>query len=131
MRKSKSRSRRFWTNVVAEFEQNPTVSKKEFSQKRGLHPGTFESWLYKLRRERREVQEEPQELRLVEVALPTAGGTQSAGNSSAIVAGEGYSQFVGQVEMALPSGISLRFDTNVPPPYLGELVVALEGGTRC
>jgi hypothetical protein len=132
MSRSKRHGRGYWTRLVAEYEQGPTMGKKEFAAERGLHPGTFESWWYKLRRERRETQHSAStEIRLVEVAVPERGSKDRVeAGSKALSAGDSP-RVAGQVEVALPSGISLRFDTNAPPRYLGELVAAIEGKIQC
>ncbi len=122
MKKTKRRSRAFWTRLVAEYEQNPG-SKKEFAVRHGVNAGTFEWWLYRLRREKRDTPAETPDVRLVEVSLPAARvDTRPEATPFASI---------GQVEAALPSGVSLRFDTHVSPYYVGELIATIESGIRC
>ena len=44
------RSREYWTEVVAEFEQS-SLKQGKFCEQRGLEAGTFRHWLYRIRHE--------------------------------------------------------------------------------
>jgi transposase-like protein len=122
MKKTKRRSRAYWARLVAEYEQSPG-SKSEFAAHHNVNAGTFEWWFYRLRRERRESSLANPDVRLVEVSLPPTRVERSPETIPFAVSG--------RIEAVLPSGISLRFDTNVSPFYAGELLATIESGIRC
>jgi hypothetical protein len=66
--------REFWVATVAEFEAMGGVNRREFVRSRGLNYHTFNDWIYRLRREQRQLERadgEPCEeaIRFIELEL--------------------------------------------------------------
>jgi hypothetical protein len=112
MRKRDER-RRFWTALIARFERSGS-SRKAFAAEAGVGVAIFQYWLYKLRRERLAISEQPQapEVRLVPVTVhaPVRAG--------------------GQVDLRV-AGVRLRVPVGTDPRYVAELAAALRDARAC
>lgn len=64
MAKAKRRNRSHWAKLVKEFEKRADQeTQAAFAKRKRIHPGTFQNWVSKLRRERRD----GERIRFVEV----------------------------------------------------------------
>lgn len=95
--------RAFWEQLIAEFEESGGQH-RAFARRAGVKLGTFQHWLYRLRRERA-----GQPVRLLPVRVAEA---------SAPAGGPG-------VELAA-AGVVLRFQPGVDARFVARLVVELE-----
>ena len=91
--------------MVEEFEAGQGVeTHEEFAARRGVEKGTFQRWLYALRKEHRGLA--PQAVRLLPVRLE---GTQSTD----------------AISVELSGGLGLRVQPGTDPSYVAALVAAL------
>jgi hypothetical protein len=111
-----------WTKLVADFETSD-LTQREFATERGISYSNLRNWLYKLRKESRPRQPEPAEVpsqegsRLVPVRL-----VASAPKTRSTVVARGGGELV---EIALPSGIRVRFPVGTNLKSLRSLAAAL------
>ena len=116
-----------WKKLVADFEASD-LTQREFASERGISFSNLRNWIYRLRKESRP---------LVEVA-PT-----SPGQAPRRAASNGGSRLVpvrviasapkarldepspSLLELALPSGVAIRFPAGTDPFYLRVLIAAL------
>jgi hypothetical protein len=103
-----------WRELVAEFHESG-LQHKEFVAKHDVHLGTFQYWLYKNARERRNAAQivsksSPKFLPLQVLASPAPKARVAGGVL---------------VEVALPSGAIVRFVIGTDTRYLAELCAAL------
>ncbi|MGC3998068.1 MAG: IS66 family insertion sequence element accessory protein TnpB [Anaeromyxobacter sp.] len=119
-----------WTRLVADFEASDSTQ-REFAKERGVSFSNLRNWLYKLRKESRPLQPEPPKVsgqaperaaapegsRLVPV-LVVASAAKPRTSVVAVSRGE-------MVEIALPSGVRVRFPVGTDPRYVRSLAAAL------
>jgi transposase-like protein len=100
--------RKYWINVVDEFERSG-LTQERFAQQRGVPVATLRSWLYRLRRERQaSVSLVP--VRVVASTAPVARGATAVG---------------GELEIELKTGVRLRLSTAVDLDYVAALAQRL------
>lgn len=104
------RSRRFWEHLVQEYEEGDESS-PQFASRHQVHVATFRWWLYRLRRERRDLQS-PEPVAFVELIPHEVHGSCEMG---------GYAQ------LRLPGGVELETAELPPPEYLAAVSRALAG----
>jgi hypothetical protein len=110
----KQKSRAFWVRVVGEFEgRDPRPTHVTYAAEKRVRVGTFRLWLYRLRREKAEV--EPA-LSLVPVELSRKSVASGFATTTALGAGP--------IDAALPGGVVLRFEVGTDPEYIGALLGA-------
>jgi transposase-like protein len=119
-----------WTKLVADFETSD-LTQREFATERGISYSNLRNWLYKLRKESRPLQPEPAEVpsQAPERAPATEGSrlvpvrvVASASKTRSTVVARGGGEMV---ELALPSGIRVRFPVGTDLKYLRSLAAAL------
>jgi len=98
---SGSKPRAFWEQLIAEFEASG-LPHREFVQRKDVKLFTFQSWLYRLRRER---ESKPPRMLPVRVSAPPVAARPGVLLESA--------------------GVTLRFEVGTDVAYLGELLAAL------
>ena len=120
-----------WTRLVADFE-SADLSQREFAQERGISLSNLRYWIYKLRKESRPlVSQDPERSEQApEQTTPTAGSrllpvhvVASAPKARWATAEVGDSNFL--LELALPSGATLRFPAGIDLAYLRALAASL------
>ncbi len=119
-----------WTRLVADFEASD-LTQREFATERGISFSNLRNWLYKLRKESRPLEPEqpkvpgqaserapaPEGSRLVPVRVVAS----AAKPRSTVVAMSGGEL----VEVALPSGVRVRFPVGTDPRYVRSVAAAL------
>ena len=119
-----------WTKLVSDFETSD-LTQREFATERGISFSNLRNWLYRLRKESRPLQPEPAKVpgqaperapapegsRLVPVHVVASAAKP---RSSVVAAGGGE-----VVEIALPSGVRVRFPVGTDPRYVRSLAAAL------
>ena len=119
-----------WTRLVADFEASD-LTQREFATERGISFSNLRNWLYKLRKESRPLEPEgakvpgqvperapaPEGSRL----LPVRVVASASKTRTTVVAGGGDEL----VEIALPSGVRVRFPVGTDLQYLRSLTAAL------
>ena len=119
-----------WIKLVADFESSG-LTQREFATERGISFSNLRNWLYRLRKESRPLQPEPAKVpgqaperapasegsRLVPVRVVASAAKP---RSSVVAAGGGE-----VVEIALPSGVRVRFPVGTDPRYVRSLAAAL------
>lgn len=120
-----------WTKLVADFESSD-LTQREFATERGLSLSHLRYWIYRLRKESRPLVTEaakssdqapaqgttPAGSRLLPVRV-VAFAPKARRAMDAAVAGNAL------LELALPSGVRLRFPTGTDPKYVRALAAAL------
>lgn len=120
-----------WTTLVADFESSD-LTQREFATERGISFSNLRNWIYRLRKESRPlVAIEPKEpgqvpeqaeakraSRLVPVRV-VASAPKARRPEAAASAGDGL------LELALPSGVRVRFPAGTDLAYLRALAAAL------
>ncbi len=115
------RGREFWTRLVDEFEaREPRLRHVAYAAEKGVRVWTFRSWLYRLRRERRESRGGDPSFLPVELI---GDGDEALAAETVAVAGS-------PIDAALPNGVLLRFAVGTDPEYVGALLRAVSGGPR-
>ena len=108
------------------------MTQREFDTQRGISFSNLRNWLYKLRKESRPLAPEPPKVpgqaperapapevsRLVPVRVVASASKTRTG----VMAGGGDKT----VEVALPSGVRVRFPVGTDPRYLRSLAAALQ-----
>jgi len=120
-----------WTKLVADYEASE-LTQREFATERGISFSNLRNWIYRLRKESRPLVAEPAKVpgqapargtvpegsRLVPVrVVASASKTRTA----AVPRGVGD----GILELALPSGVRVRFPSGTDLKYLRALTAAL------
>jgi hypothetical protein len=100
---AKRHPKSWWRQVVDEFEAG-SQSRQDFCERKKLNVGTFEGWLYRVRKERRG-------MTLVPVVV------------------EQPPRMAMPIELDLPGGRTLRFAAGTDAAYVGALVT--EASRRC
>lgn len=120
-----------WTKLVADFESSE-LTQREFASERGISFSNLRNWLYKLRKESRPLVAEAPAVsrqaprttaarkgsRLVPVEVVASAAKP---RTRALVAAAPESL----LELALPSGIRLRFPAGTDLVYLRSLAATL------
>ena len=110
----KRKSRAFWVRLVGEFEgRDPRPTHVAYAAEKSVRVGTFRLWLYRLRREKTEV--EP-EVSLVPVELSRTSVASDFAATAALTPAP--------IDAALPGGVVLRFEVGTDPEYIGALLGA-------
>ncbi len=116
-----------WTKLVADFEASD-LTQREFASERGISFSNLRNWIYRLRTEARP---------LVEVAPASSGQVPRREPSKRgsrlvpvrVVASAPKARLVEPtsllLELALPSGLAVRFPPGTDPSYLRALLTAL------
>jgi transposase len=99
-----------WQRVAKEFEASG-LTQREFAERRGVPLGTLQSWVYRRRRQESAAAESP--VRLLPVQVSGAPVHE-----------------VAPLEVALASGVRVRFGLGTDVEYVARLVAAL-GGSTC
>jgi transposase len=116
-----------WTKLVADFEASD-LTQREFASERGISFSNLRDWIYRLRKESRP---------LVEAA--PASSSQGPARAPAkersrlvpvrVVASAAKPRLVEPssplLELALPTGVVVRFPPGTEPAYLRALLTAL------
>ena len=120
-----------WTKLVADYESSE-LTQREFASERGISFSNLRNWIYRLRKESRPLVAEPPKVpgqapargvaaegsRLVPVRVV---GSASKTRTAAVVGRAGD----GLLELALPSGVCVRFPSGTDLRYLRALAAAL------
>jgi hypothetical protein len=116
-----------WTKLVADFEASD-LTQREFASERGISFSNLRNWIYRLRKESRPLVETgpassgqalarapaKERSRLVPVrVVASAAKPRLVEPSSALL------------ELALPTGVVVRFPPGTEPSYLRALLAAL------
>ena len=114
-----------WTKLVADFETSD-LTQREFASERGISFSNLRNWIYRLRKESRP---------LVEVAPASSGQgprRETGKRGSRLVpvrvvasAPKAPVEASSLLELALPSGVAVRFPAGTDPFYLHALLAAL------
>jgi transposase len=120
-----------WTKLVADFE-SADLSQREFAQERGLSLSNLRYWIYRLRKESRPLVTEaaersdqaPEQAAAVEASrlVPVRVVASAAKRRSVVKALDAGDVLL---ELALPSGTTLRFPAGTDLAYLRALASAL------
>jgi transposase len=120
-----------WTKLVADFE-SADLSQREFAQERGLSLSNLRYWIYRLRKESRPLVTEatersdqvPEQAAAVESSrlLPVRVVASAAKRRSVVKPLDAGDVLL---ELALPSGTTLRFPAGTDLAYLRALATAL------
>jgi len=120
-----------WTRLVADFE-SADLSQREFAQERGLSLSNLRYWIYRLRKETRPLVTEatersdqaPEQAAAVEDSrLVPVRVVASAAKRRSVVKPLDAGDVL--LELALPSGTTLRFPAGTDLAYLRALAAAL------
>ena len=120
-----------WIKLVADFESSD-LTQREFASERGISFSNLRNWIYKLRKESRPLVAEPATVpgqapargvvaegsRLVPVRV-----VASASKTRTKVVARGAGDEL--LELALPSGVRVRFPAGTDLAYLRALAAAL------
>lgn len=122
-----------WIKLVADFE-SCDLSQREFADERGLSLSNLRYWLYRLRKESRPLRtEEPERQSAALKQPPATEGSRllpvrvvaSAPKARRPVTVAAPARDGGLLELALASGMRLRFPAGTDPNYLRTLAAAL------
>jgi transposase len=120
-----------WTKLVADFE-SADLSQRDFAQGRGISLSNLRYWIYKLRKESRPLVTDGVERseQAAEQATPTEGSrllpvrvVASAPKARRATVEIADADVL--LELALPSGATLRFPAGIDLAYLRALAAAL------
>ncbi len=103
--------KREWLRIAEEFEASG-LTQREFAGRRGLRLSTLQSWVYRRRRQVSAGAEPP--VRLLPVQVSSAPASSAAES----------------VEVALASGVRVRFSPGTDVDYVARLAAAL-GRSTC
>src|SRR5512133_3115468 len=120
-----------WTKLVADYEASE-LTQREFASERGISFSNLRNWIYRLRKESRPLVAEaakvpgqaptrgaePEGSRL----LPVRVVASASKTRTAVVVRDGADELL---ELALPSGVRVRFPAGTDLKYLRALVAAL------
>lgn len=116
-----------WKKLVADFEASD-LTQREFATERGISFSNLRNWLYRFRKEARPLVEgAPASPRQAPKRAPRRDGSRlvpvrvvaSAPKARLLEAGAAL------LELALPSGVAVRFPPGTDPSYLRALIAAL------
>jgi transposase len=120
-----------WTKLVADYETSD-LTQREFATERGISYSNLRNWIYRLRKESRPLASEPASAsrqaparaappkvsRLLPVRVVASAAKP---RRTAVAAGAGDEL----LELALPSGVRVRFPAGTDLKYLRALATAL------
>ncbi len=120
-----------WTKLVADYEASE-LTQREFATERGISFSNLRNWIYKLRKESRPLVAEPAKVSgqapdratapVGSRLLPVRVVASASKTRTAVLAGRGDDELL---EIALPSGVRVRFPTGTDLKYLTALAAAL------
>jgi len=119
-----------WTKLVADFESSD-LTQREFATERGISFSNLRNWIYKLRKESRPLVAEPPKVpRQAPEQAPAPGGSRLVPVRVVASAAKPRTQEVVKgggelLELALPSGVRVRFPVGTDLKYLCSLTAAL------
>jgi hypothetical protein len=122
----------FWYALIEHFETSG-MTQPEFASLHGLPIGAFQSWLYRIRKERKK-QKSSAPMRFMEVSAQTALTTPPPTSPTAVDAvnlERDQATQTSALVLQLRDGIALHFDSLPPAHYLAEFVSTLQGGRPC
>lgn len=116
-----------WTKLVADFESSD-LTQREFASERGISFSNLRNWIYRLRKETRPLVEaapasssqapprapRKERSRLVPVRVVASAATPRLVEPSSPL-----------LELALPTGVVVRFPPGTAPSYLRALIAEL------
>lgn len=120
-----------WTKLVADFESSD-LTQREFATERGISLSHLRYWIYRLRKESRPLVTEatkssdqaptkgtaPEGSRLLPVRV-VASASKTRTRAMAMAAGDEL------IELALPSGVRVRFPAGTDLAYLRALALMI------
>jgi transposase len=124
---NRDQDRERWTKLVADFEGSD-LTQREFASERGISFSNLRNWIYRLRKESRP---------LVEAAPASTGQAPARVPATRrsrlvpvrVVASAPKARLVEPssplLELALPTGVVVRFPPGTEPSYLRALLAAL------
>jgi transposase len=115
--------RQLWTNLVADFETSG-LSQRAYAAQKQISLSNLRYWMYKLRNQSRPLATEQLES-APEQRHPRRARRLLAVDVVASAAPKARPPEDGMLELALPSGLRLRFHPGVDLDYLRELAAAL------
>jgi hypothetical protein len=115
--------RQLWTNLVADFETSD-LSQRAFAEQKGISISNLRYWMYKLRNESRPLATEQPES-APERRRPRRARRLLAVDVVASAAPKARPPDDAMLELALPSGLRLRFHAGIDLEYLRQLATAL------
>ena len=112
-----------WTKLVADFESSD-LTQREFATERGISLSNLRYWIYRLRKESRPlVAEEPRRSDQAPERVDAEEGSRLV--PVRVVASAPKARHGEVIELALPSGVVLRFPVGTDPEYLRLVAAAL------
>ena len=116
-----------WTKLVADYEASD-LTQREFATERGISFSNLRNWIYKLRKESRPlVSTAPKEPGQAPAEAVSEEGLRL--QPVRVVASAPKARLVEPssplLELALPSGVAVRFPPGTDPSYLRALLTAL------
>ena len=116
-----------WTKLVADYE-SADLSQREFAQERGISLSNLRYWIYRLRKESRPLVTEAAE-RSDQAPERAAAAEVSRLLPVRVVASAPKARLVEPsatlLELALPTGVLVRFPPGTEPSYLRALIAEL------
>lgn len=109
-----------WVRLVDQFERSG-MDHRSFAKRHKINLGTFRSWLYQLRREKRK----KGKVRLVRVE---AKGGGEVNRIQVMPDGDGNHRWL---EVAVGHDVVLRFSDDTDSKYIGAVVGAVARGLSC
>jgi hypothetical protein len=123
----REQDRERWTKLVADYEASE-LTQREFASERGVSFSNLRNWIYRLRQESRPLVTKPP-------ASSGQGPTRAPRKERSrlvpvrVVASAPKARLLEAVpqllELALPSGVMVRFPPGTEPSYLRALISAL------
>ena len=120
-----------WTKLVADYEASE-LTQREFATERGISFSNLRNWIYKLRKESRPLVAEPAKVSgqaLERTAAPVGSRllpvrvvASASKTRTSVLADRGSDELL---EIALPSGVRVRFPAGTDLKYLTALAAAL------
>jgi transposase len=116
-----------WKKLVADFEAGE-LTQREFASERGISFSNLRNWIYRLRKEARPlVEEAPKSPRQAPRRAVSKEGSRLV--PVRVVASAPKARWLEAaapvLEVALPSGVAVRFPAGTDPSYLRALLAAL------
>jgi hypothetical protein len=116
-----------WTKLIADFEGSD-LTQREFASQRGISYSNLRNWIYRLRKESRPlVEAAPASSSQAPARAPAKKHSRLVpvrvvGSAPKARRDEARGQLL---ELALPSGVAVRFPAGTEPSYLRALIAAL------
>jgi hypothetical protein len=122
---AQKKERREWVRLVDQFERSG-MDQKTFASRNKVKLGTFQSWLYRLRREKRNrTRAKKGDVRLVRVEAKRGG---NANRIRVSPDGGGNHRWL---EVAVGHDVVLRFSGDTDSDYIGAVVSAVARDLSC